>query len=114
MILIVEDDRPTRDFLLDFFEDERSDARAVGSVAEAFELLEKGLRPAIVLLDLWMPGASGLALLRALKEEENRRYGPVRVIILTAAHPIPPAPEADAILRKPFSLNALLNAINLE
>lgn len=72
-------------------------------------------RPAIALLDVQMPGRSGLELTRAIKADPS--LGPIRVIMLTAKGQATDldagrAAGADDYLVKPFSPLALLRALD--
>lgn len=69
-------------------------------------------QPDILLLDIEMPGKSGLEIARLIDEQKHKSY----VIIITAHHNFEYAKEAidvrvDAFLTKPFSSHQLLDAI---
>jgi CheY-like chemotaxis protein len=71
-------------------------------------------RPAVALLDLDMPGRSGLELVRAIRGSADLR--PTYVIVLTAARRSQGAAAslaagADRHLLKPYPADALLGAI---
>jgi CheY-like chemotaxis protein len=51
------------------------------SAERAWSLLEQGLIPSAILLDLWMPGAGGLAFLLRLRADP--RYASIPVAIVT-------------------------------
>jgi len=69
-LAIVEDDPTVRSLLGDYLYDceEFSFAMAVGSVEELWRELELALPPQLLLLDLSLPGQSGLAALPRLQE----------------------------------------------
>jgi CheY-like chemotaxis protein len=81
---------------------------------EAWSLIQEH-RPSVVLLDVQMPGRTGLEILRAIKSDPNLTA--TRVILLTAS-----AQEsdiraglvagADAYLTKPFSPRDLLSRLD--
>src|SRR2546425_219463 len=52
------------------------EAISAGSGREALEKL-RDFRPAVVLLDMWMPGMRGLELARLLKNDPDRRGIPI-------------------------------------
>ena len=62
-VLVVEDDDGLRQLLVEELEDRELSVRAVPSAEEAVPLLE-GWEPDLVLSDLRLPGADGMALLR--------------------------------------------------
>ncbi len=70
---------------------------------EALEILERGLVPSAVVLDLMMPRMDGWTFLRRLRADP--RFAELPVVVATAA--IDPPEGADAVLRKPFDLELL-------
>lgn len=64
-VLLIEDDAYQREPLALLFELKGYDVVASGSVPEAWELLNGGLRPRVIVLDLMMPGMDGIAFRRA-------------------------------------------------
>lgn len=86
-------------------------ATVAGNGAAALEAIEDSL-PAIILLDLFMPGMDGMALLRRLRQAAI--HVPV-VVASGAVYATDPDPlatgatalGADAVIRKPFSLGEL-------
>lgn len=87
-MLIVEDDLATREGLTELV---RTWGFATDSAANGEEALEKvtSFRPAIVVSDVVMPKMDGLALLRALKDEEH-----LKIILLTAQGTVEAAVDA--------------------
>ena len=82
-ILLVEDDRDSREGLAYILEDAGHTVAVAPNGREALNLLEKGIRPAVILLDLMMPVMNGWEFL-----EERRRRPPIAaipVVVLTAA-----------------------------
>ena len=67
-VLLVEDDEPLVAILVKHLEAHGLTARAASSAEEAVRLLETGLRPALVLLDINLPGDTGWSLLASLEE----------------------------------------------
>lgn len=82
-VLIVEDDPDIRESLQHFLEAHGYPVRAASHGREALEHLGRGLRPAIVVLDMSMPVMDGHRLLTARKAGEALRGVPV--VILSAA-----------------------------
>jgi len=92
-----------------------ADECAVEETASAEEAadLARFWRPSLVVLDVGLPGMSGLAFCRELKEKPV--YGSPRVILLTGGETSGEdalKSGADALLRKPFSPLDLLGLID--
>src|SRR5215210_1034860 len=109
-ILIVDDDPALRLLLRTTFDAGDFAVEEAGS-AEAASDVARFWRPFIVILDIGLPGADGLAFCRQLKRAAED--SPI-VILLTGAEnggSEAKAAGADAILRKPFSPLELLGLI---
>jgi DNA-binding NarL/FixJ family response regulator len=80
-ILVVDDHRVVREGLRSFL-DLQDDLEVVGEAADGDEAVARAeeLRPDVILLDLRMPGADGVAALRGLAERGNR----ARVLVITS------------------------------
>lgn len=110
-VLVVEDD-PTVARLVEMslgFGD--LDVRVVGSAREARELL--GEPWDAIVLDINLPGTSGLELLRQLREDLGRSTPVVMLSAQRAEHMVQQALgfEATTYLTKPFSPDELLEAV---
>ena len=110
LALVVDDDEPSRALLADLLGDEGYEVLTAPDGAAALTLLSQQ-RPAVILLDLVMPGMDGFAFARAYR----RLPGPhAPIIIVTAsdaaaAHAAEVAPAA--VLRKPFDVDTLTAAV---
>jgi UDP-3-O-acyl N-acetylglucosamine deacetylase len=74
--------------------------------------LVRAERPALVLLDVWMPDIDGIELLRRLQEEPDRP----QVVMISGHGNIETAVQATKLgafdfIEKPFSIEALLSAV---
>lgn len=80
--------------------------KVVISGADALEHLEDDI-PDVMLLDMHLPGMSGVEVLRTLRGDE--RYNEMTIIIATADGQLAQqiGPEADFALVKPVSLDQL-------
>lgn len=80
-VLIVDDDR----FLLDMysikFNEQDFDVKLAGSAEEALNILNQGLVPDIVLIDVIMPGMDGFSLIAEMRKQQFDRK--VALIILS-------------------------------
>ena len=110
-VLVVEDDNALRQFLCTALADEFDVTGAV-SGEEAVQLARR-LRPDVVLLDVMLPGLSGLDVVRELRADAELRDTPV--LVMTAFSEIEPGDAveagADRFLTKPFDLQELTEAV---
>lgn len=109
-IAIIEDDATLRSSLVKAFEDHGYAARAITDFAQATSIV-LSLQPALVLLDLGLPGTDGALIARTIKTHEKGKNIPI--IVLTSKtgerdEIISMSMGADDFLTKPFSLNILL------
>jgi len=110
-IVIADDDKNLRKVLVNELSDEGFEVNETDQGAKAVELLERK-ECDVLLLDMNMPGLSGLDVLKKLKELEN----PTEVIILTAYATVSTAVEAMKMgaydyLTKPFQIEELKTII---
>jgi two-component system phosphate regulon response regulator PhoB len=114
-ILAVDDDRSILSLLMSLLVTEGYSC--VGFVASQWvlpflqEMGKRGERhlPALLLLDLMMPGVSGYDIARWLSEHEPYNHIPILVITADArVHDTSAVPGAQDILLKPFQIDALL------
>ena len=106
-VLVVDDDPQVIETLRDFLDHLGYEASAAASGEEAIAAMTT-VRPQVVLLDLLMPGISGLEALTYFREH----HPTVPVIVITGAPGQEPAQQARAagafdVLRKPFDLDDL-------
>jgi len=111
-ILLVDDEPALRELMKVALGDEYRFLEA-GDVDAALALLRAHV-PAVVLLDVMLPGGSGLDILRAIRADPV--VSSARVVIVSAwqsADDRQTAIElgADAFLAKPFSVDELVNVV---
>jgi CheY-like chemotaxis protein len=112
-VLVVDDEPLVRDLLVQFLSLRGYRAFGVKDGPEALSMVEQG-PPDLILLDLIMPGMSGVEVIKALKGKDY----PGAVIILTGTHNEEVLEEAWAlrpqeVISKPIDLERLLTAIQL-
>jgi DNA-binding response OmpR family regulator len=107
-ILIVDDDADLMAFLFSVLIDEGFSIVAASHGQQAMDLLERGLRPHLFLIDLMLPRISGFDLLNHIRTDRSLRTIPT--IVMTGASERSPI-VADVVFQKPFDHNELLAAI---
>lgn len=108
-ILLVEDEPAIRDALAELLVHlgARVELAADGEAAWGL-LADEGLRPGLVLLDLFLPRLDGLALLGRLRADA--RFRSLSVVTMSAAVKETP-PGADGHLEKPFAFERLREVV---
>lgn len=110
-VLVVDDEENIRKVLRQMLESAGYEVTAAANGSQALDLV-RDQNPALVLLDLRMPGKSGMEVLKELKAD----YPDVAVIIVTAVGEVDTAIEATRngaydFLRKPFDANILVISV---
>ncbi|HEU4325928.1 MAG TPA: response regulator [Roseiflexaceae bacterium] len=108
-ILVIDDDATIRETVADILADEGYRVQLAANGAEGLSALGQE-RPALILLDRWMPILDGIGFVQALRAQGQ--YIPI--VAMTAAHDARQWAEeikAVAILPKPFKLEALFNLV---
>ncbi|MBF0106190.1 MAG: response regulator transcription factor [Deltaproteobacteria bacterium] len=109
-ILVVEDDPPIAQLLKYNLQQEKYDAECVVSGEEGLSLLTQKT-PELIILDIMLPGMSGLDMCRAIKSEPKTSHIPI--IMLTAKDEeidkiVGLEMGADDYMTKPFSTRELV------
>ena len=109
-ILIVDDDPATRDLLTTYLRREGFETREAPSGEEALSLIEHEA-VSLVILDMRLPGISGLDVIRALREQPKTAALPI-MVLTGKGDDYPLATSlgvgADAYLTKPIRLDELV------
>jgi CheY-like chemotaxis protein len=105
-VLIIDDDRDTREALGELLADEGFVIEAAWNGAEALKRLRAGFRPHVIILDLMMPVMDGLAF-RA-EQKQDPEFAGIPVIGVTAGDTFDTDFEC---LRKPVRIDALITCI---
>lgn len=111
LILIVEDDDATAEFLCDLLQSEGYDTHTLSSADVDGAAL--ATRPSLILLDLVFPDSRGEDLLQAVRRD--RELGNTPVVLLSAAPHLDVTAAhlpVQGYLGKPFELDLLLRLVN--
>jgi CheY-like chemotaxis protein len=111
-VLIVDDHQDTREALSAVLSQYGYSAVTVEDARNAFALLETGLRPRMILLDLNMPTLSGWGFCSLLAADPDLYKIPVAIITGADEYRGVPHRVVDAgVFRKPLDLDALVVAV---
>ena len=110
-VLVVDDDQTITALLTEALEDEGyAPAIAVGPAAL---IAAQTQQPAVILMDIAMPGLDGLEIARRLRADERTRHIPI--VLMSAAGRLREragAAPVDAVVTKPFDLDEVLTMID--
>jgi len=112
-VLVVEDDQAIRATLAELLVDEGYDVDCAADGNEALAMLHSERRkPAVIVLDLWMPHMDGLAFRAAQLSEADTKDIPVVVVTAGGVAPGETAALGLAyVLRKPVDVDLLLRVV---
>lgn len=107
--MLVEDDADSRELLLKVLEDGGYPVVTASDGRQAIDLLEQGIRPCIVIIDLGLPHVSGGELLKFIQTDPEYRTIPAIVVSGLPRDRINVV--ADAVLLKPCEPQTLLETV---
>lgn len=99
-VLVVEDDHDLRELIARWLESRSYHVTEAADGRDAVELLEAGLAPDVILLDLTMPRMSGREFLDWLRATPKHRTR--RVIVASGYLEDDAALDVDRVFQKPF------------
>ena len=109
-VVVIDDDRPSLDLLTAYLAGGPLRVTTARDGPSGLDAVRR-IRPAVVLLDIRLPGMDGWAVLQALKSDATTRDIPVVVVSIVDEHPRGTALGAAAYLVKPVSRDTLLDAL---
>jgi len=109
-VMIVEDDRDTREMLERFLELEGFEVRTAANGQLALDALQADGMPCVILLDLMMPVMNGWEFRAELDADPHLKNLPV-VVISAAGREVLESAHAAAYLPKPIDIDALLDVV---
>jgi chemosensory pili system protein ChpA (sensor histidine kinase/response regulator) len=108
-VLIVEDDFSTRVGYVQLLTRAGFDVVSAANGQEACDLIEKGLRPSVLVLDLDLPRVSGQQLLSYIHDDRTLREVPV--VVVTGHSETDVHVSADVVLFKPLCERELTTTV---
>ncbi len=108
-ILVVEDNRAAQDGLYTLLLEAGYSVLTADNGQQALDLLERGIRPRLLIVDLSMPKVTGRDLLKYMQSDPALRL--TRVIVTTAMNPEDVHVVADVVLYKPIDVSLLLSTV---
>jgi DNA-binding response OmpR family regulator len=115
-ILIIEDDPDIADVLRYSLEREKFETRLAITGKEGLSAsLDRDNPPALILLDLLLPGMNGLEICRRLRLEPLTQHTPILMITAKASEADfnnARAAGVDGYITKPFSVRAVIERID--
>ncbi len=109
-VLVIDDDPEVQDLLRRILEKEGYEVHLASNGQEALERAET-IRPALITLDIMMPGIDGWAVLAALKQKPETRDIPVIVVTLVDNKPMALALGAVDYIAKPFDRDKIIQLL---
>ena len=110
VIMIIDDDATIRLLIQDILDDVQYKVMLAEDGATALIAMATVV-PDVVTLDLDLPGINGAQVLELMRQNDQLRE--VKVVIISSAEIIPPRVQelAQAIIRKPFDIDTLVEII---
>jgi two-component system response regulator MprA len=108
-ILIVEDDRDTRASLYQVLTHAGFSVLTADNGQQALDLLDRGIRPDLIVVDLMLPRVSGFDLITYLRTEPDLRMIPTVVITALAKDEV--RVIADVVFHKPLAFEPVIASV---
>jgi DNA-binding response OmpR family regulator len=112
-VLVIEDDVDIQQALAQVLADDGYNVECASDGAEGLSKVRAGSeKPAVIILDMWMPGMDGFAFRRAQLDLPETAEIPVVVVTAAGVAPTEMAALGLAyVLRKPVDLDILLRVV---
>lgn len=112
-LLIIDDDRDLRDLFMRSLAGGRYSLHEAADCHAALELMDNGLVPDLIILDLMLPGMGGMEFLSMAR----KRYPSLKMIVISADGQVDTVVEAMRLgavdfIRKPFDMEEVQVAVN--
>ncbi|HET7752971.1 MAG TPA: response regulator [Anaeromyxobacteraceae bacterium] len=99
-VLVIEDEHDLRGMIAQWLEARGYEAVEAADGNDAIELIQAGLEPDAIILDLAMPRVSGQAFLSWLRAEPRHMHRPV--IVTSGEYDSLPTSDVQGVLAKPY------------
>lgn len=111
-VMVVDDELDLREFVAMLLSRKGFTVTTAANGAEALELLQGGLRPKLILLDLWMPVMDGETFCHIVHDDPTLKSIPICIVSADAARAVRLArTSASAFLAKPLQVGQLLEIL---
>ena len=108
-ILLVEDDRDTRASIYQSLTHEGFSVLTADNGQQALDLLDRGIRPNLIIVDLMLPRVTGFDLITHLRTEPDLRMIPT--VVITALPKDEVRVIADVVFHKPLAFEPLITSV---
>ena len=108
-VLVVEDEHELRELVAGWLRSKGYEATEAADGEDAVELLDAGLEPDVIVLDLALPRMDGHAFLAWLREQPPERRPPV--IVASGEYDALPTGGVAGVLAKPYRPDLLLREL---
>ena len=110
VVLVVDDDVEVRQSVADLLIVEGYDARALPSADAAWSEMALGVRPSLIILDLWIQGMSSGEFLRRLRISPDGR---TPVLVISGSESMGDLEwDVQGVARKPIEATSLVRAVD--
>jgi CheY-like chemotaxis protein len=110
LVLVIDDDIEVRQSIADLLIMEGYEVNAVPSADAAWSVLTLGAHPALIVLDLWIPGMSSRELVTRLRAS---RHAAIPVLVLSGTRSKGDIEfDADAVTQKPIEATTLIRLVD--
>jgi two-component system OmpR family response regulator len=111
LVLIVDDEVAIVDLLAELLTDEGYQVHTAYDGRSALSLLRNGLRPAVIISDIMMPGLDGWGLYQAVRGELGLHKPGIILMSAGRARPVELSDSRATFINKPFSVYEILDAL---
>ena len=108
-VLVVEDEHELRELVAGWLRSHGYEVVEAADGTDAIELLEAGLEPDAIVLDLGLPRVAGQAFLEGLRTRPEHGMPPV--IVASGEHEALPRVDVAGVLAKPYRPDLLLREL---
>ena len=109
-ILLIEDDADASAALVQILTDRGHSVRAVANGQDALNLLERGLRPLLIIIDLMLPSVSGWDVLTYLQTDPELRH--TATMVITGVPKQQLRVVTDAVFQKPLDFDLFATKVD--